>query len=109
MLSGGGDNQKSWVDLFAAIAGRNSSDIVKYGGDLIGSTLPMTEADLAYLTTVTAAAFVRTGQVESARDILKEQSKRLNPAESYWFPLLDLVTFTESGHAWTTPPDKNPK
>jgi spermidine synthase len=89
--------QKKWVDLFAAIARRNSSDIVKFGSDLIGSPAPITEIDLAYLTTVTAAAYIRMAQIAPARDVLKEQSKKLNPAESYWFPLLELLALTQSG------------
>jgi spermidine synthase len=89
--------QKKWVDLFAAIARRNSSDIVNFGSDLIRSPAPITEADLAYLTTVTAAAYVRMGQVEPARSLLKEQSKKLNQSEPYWFPLLDLLALTQSG------------
>ena len=67
----------------------------------------MTETDLAYLTTVTAAAFVRMNQIAPARDILKKQSKRLNPAESYWFPLLELLTLTASGRDRTTQPEKD--
>jgi len=90
--------QKTWVDLFAAIARRNSSEIVKFGNDLIGSPTPTTEADLAYLTTVTAAAYIRMGQVGLAHNLLKEQSKKLNPSESYWFPLLDLLALTEPSH-----------
>jgi spermidine synthase len=89
--------QKKWVDLFAAIAHRNSSDIVKIGSDLIGSPAPVTEADLAYLTIVTADAYIRMGQVAPAHDVLKEQSKKLNRAESYWFPLIELLVLTQSG------------
>jgi spermidine synthase len=87
---------KTWVDLFAAIARRSSSDIVKFGNDLIG-TRPLTEADLAYLTTVTAAAYIRMGEVDLARGLLNEQSSKLNPSESYWFPLQNLLALTKSG------------
>jgi spermidine synthase len=87
---------KEWVDLFAAIAGRNSSDIVKLGTDLIRSPAPITEADLAYLTTVTAATYIQIGEVELASSLLIEQSKKLNRLESYWFPLLNLLALTQS-------------
>ena len=95
--------QKKWVGLFAAIARRNSSDIAKFGRDLIGSLAPITEADLAYLTTVTAAANIRMGQLELARSVLKEQLKKLNPSESYWFPLSNLLALTEPRRAALAP------
>jgi hypothetical protein len=87
---------KMWADLFAAIAGRNSSDIVKLGTTLIGSPTPITEEDLAYLATITAAAYIHMNQIEPARVLLQEQSKRLNRSESYWFPLANLMAFTQS-------------
>jgi spermidine synthase len=96
--------QKKWIGLFAAIARRNSPDIVNIGGELIGLTAPITESDLAYLTTVTAAAYIRMGQVAQARDILKEQTKKLDRSESYWFPLLDLLALTQSGHLAASAP-----
>jgi hypothetical protein len=89
--------QKSWVDLFAAIAHRNSSDIVKFGNDLLESPAPITEADLAYLTTITAAAYIRMDQNVQARSLLQEQSKKLNRSESYWFPVANLLALTQSG------------
>jgi hypothetical protein len=52
---------------------------------------------LAYLTTVTAAAYIRMGEVDLARGLLNEQSSKLNPSESYWFPLQNLLAFTKSG------------
>jgi hypothetical protein len=88
--------QKMWVDLFAAIARRNSSDIVKYGNDLLGSLASITETDLAYLTTITAAAYIQMDQIAQAQSLLQEQSKRLNRPESYWFPVLDLLALTQS-------------
>jgi spermidine synthase len=87
---------RMWADLFAAIAGRNSSGIVKLGTALIGSPSPITEDDLAYLTTITAAAYIHLNQIETARALLQEQSKRLNRSESYWFPLANLMAFTQS-------------
>jgi spermidine synthase len=89
-------DQKTWVDLYAALARRNSSDIVKFGIDLIGSPAPITEADLAYLTTVTAAADIRMGHVAIAGSLLKQQSIKLDRSESYWFPLVDLMALTQA-------------
>jgi spermidine synthase len=90
--------QKTWVDLFAAIARRNSCDIVKFGNDLLGSSAPITEVDLAYLTTITAAAYIQMDQIAQAHRLLQEHSKTLDPSESYWFPLLNLLALTQSGH-----------
>jgi len=87
---------KKWVDLFAAIARRNSIDTVRFGNDLIGSLTPISQSDLAYLTTVTAAAYIQLGQIAQAHDLLEEQSKKLDRSESYWFPLVNLMTLTQS-------------
>jgi spermidine synthase len=92
-----GIEQKRWVDLFAAIALRNSSEIAKYGSDLLASATPITETDLAYLATVTALAYIHTDQIAQARSLLQQQSKRLDPSESHWFPLVNLLALTESG------------
>jgi spermidine synthase len=90
--------QKTWVDLFAAIALRNSSDIVRLGGNLLGSPAPITEEDLAYLTTITATAYIQTDQIAQAHSLLlQEQSKKLNRSESYWFPLANLMALTQPG------------
>jgi spermidine synthase len=89
--------QKSWVDLFAAIARRNSSDIVRFGNDLLGLPAPITQDDLAYLTTVTAAAYIQMDRIAEARSLLEGQSKKLDRSESYWFPLVNLLELTQSG------------
>jgi len=90
-------DQKTWVDLFAAIARRSSSDVVKYGTDLLASPAPISESDLAYLATITAAAYIQMDQIAQARSLLQEQSKKLNRSASYWFPVLDLLALTQSG------------
>jgi spermidine synthase len=97
--------QKTWVDLFAAIARRNSTDIVRFGNDLLGSPTPITEADLAYLTTVTAVAYIHMDQIAQARSLMEKQSKNLNQSESYWFPLVSLLALTQSGRQGAGGPD----
>ena len=87
--------QKAWVDMFGAIARRNATDIVKFGNYLLGSPTPITEDDLAYLTTITAAAYIQMHQIEQARSLLQEQTKKLNRLESYWFPLANLLALTQ--------------
>jgi spermidine synthase len=88
--------QKTWVDLFAAISQRNTSDIVKFGTDLLSPQVPNSGADLAYLTTVTAAAYVKMGQIPLARSLLQDQLKRFDHSGPYWFPLLNLLLLTQS-------------
>ena len=87
-------DQTTWVELYAAIARRNSSDIVKFGNGLLGSHAPITEDDLAYLTTVMATTYVRMGQVASARSLLTEQMGRMHQLGQYEFPLANLVALT---------------
>jgi spermidine synthase len=99
--------QKTWIDLFAAIARRNSSEIVKYGSNLLGSSTPITAADLADLTTVTALAYIHMDQIAQARSLLQQQSKRLDRSESYWFPLVNLLALTESGRQGVVAPSGN--
>jgi spermidine synthase len=89
--------QKTWVDLFAAIARRSSFDVVKFGTDLLASPAPISEGDLAYLTTVTAAAHIQMDQIAQGRSLLQEQSKKLSRSEPYWFPVLDLMALTQLG------------
>jgi spermidine synthase len=88
--------RKMWVDLFAAIARRNSSDIVKLGNDLLESSANKSNDDLAYLTTITAAAYIQMDQVSQANNVLREQSKKLDRSESYWFPLASLLALTQT-------------
>jgi len=90
--------QKTWVDLFAAIARRDSSGIVKLGDYLLGSPQPITEADRAYLAAITALAYIRLNQSAQAHSLLQEQSKKLNRSETYWFPLANLLALTQPGH-----------
>jgi hypothetical protein len=90
--------QKTWVDLFAAIARRNTSDIVKLGNSLLGSPAPVTDEDQAYLTTITATAYIQMDQIAQAHSLLlQEQSKKLNGSETYWFPLENLLALTQPG------------
>jgi len=92
------EEEKTWVDLFAAIALRNSSDIVRLGSSLLGSPARISEEDLAYLTTVTAAAYIRMDRIAQAHGLLlQEQSKKLDRSDSYWFPLADLSALTQPG------------
>ena len=93
---------KAWADLFAAIAQRNAPEIVKLGTELLGQQASNSEHDLAYLTTVTAAAYVRLGQIAQARSLLQLQWRRFNHGGQFEFALRDLWALTRSVGSITT-------
>jgi spermidine synthase len=88
--------QKIWVDLLAAISRRDAPEVVKWGTVLLEPDVSNSEGDLAYLTTVTAAAYIRMGQPERAHSLLQQQLNRFNHAGQYDFPLLSLLLLTQS-------------
>jgi spermidine synthase len=88
--------RKAWTDLFAAIADRDSPEIVKLGGDLLGAHSSDAENDIAYLTTVTAAAYVAMGEIAQARFLLQVQWRRFNHAGQFDLALRELQALTRS-------------
>ena len=88
-------DHQAWVDLLAAIANRNSAQIVKLGMQLIGSQSSENEDDIAYLTVVTAATFVRLGDIAQARSLLNAQWHRVNHTGRFEFALRDLQALTQ--------------
>jgi spermidine synthase len=90
------EDQRSWADLLTAIARRNAPDIVKFGTVLLGRQSANSADDLAYLTTVIAAASVRMGNIEQARNILQAQWSRLNHAGQFDFALRELSALTRA-------------
>ena len=46
---------------------------------------------------ITATAYIQMDQIAQAHSLLQEQSKKLNPSDSYWFPRLSLLALTQSG------------
>jgi spermidine synthase len=86
---------KSWTDLSAAIAQRNAPQIVKVGTELLGSPLPKSADDVAYLTTVSVAAYVHLGDIAHARSLLQAQWPRIDHTGRFEFALRDLRALTE--------------
>ncbi len=93
--------QKTWVDLLAAISRRDAPDIVKFGTNLLGQQAPNSGADRAYLTTVTAAAYIQMGQITQARSLLEEQWSKLDHRGPDDLPLVDLRALTQSSSPGT--------
>jgi predicted membrane-bound spermidine synthase len=93
---------KAWADLLAAIAQRDAPLIVKLGTELLEPQASASEKDLAYLTTVTAAAYVRVGEVAQARALLQQQLHRFRHAGQFDLALQDLLALTRETGAATT-------
>jgi spermidine synthase len=95
------EDQRAWADLLTAIARRDAPEIVKFGTVLLGRHSANSADDLAYLTTVIAAASVRMGNIEQARNILQAQWSRLNHAGQFDFALRELSALTRAAGAPT--------
>ena len=93
---GAAGEHQTWTDLFAAISQRNAPEIAKLGSQLLGSQTSASEDDLAYLTSVTAAAYVRMGEIPQARSLLVAQWNRFNHAGQFDLALRDLLALTLS-------------
>jgi predicted membrane-bound spermidine synthase len=85
--------QRTWADLLAAISQRDAQGIVRFGTALIGAQ-PDSEDQLAYLTTVTAAAYVHLGQIAQARSLLQAQMGRITHPGQFDLALRDLAALT---------------
>jgi spermidine synthase len=83
--------QRSWTDLLAAIAQRNAPEIVRLGAQLLGPDSSNSDNDLAFLTTVTAAAYVRMGKTAQARSLLQAQWPRVNHTGQFDLALRELL------------------
>jgi spermidine synthase len=83
--------QKTRVDLLAAISRRDAPNIVKFGTDLLERQASNSKADLAYLSTVTAAAYIHMGQIAQAHHLLEQQWEKLDHSGLYRIPLLSLL------------------
>ena len=86
---------KAWVDLWSAIARRDSTAIVGLGTDLLAPPVADSDGERAYLTTVTAAADVGMGDKPQARTLLREQWNRFDHAGQFDFALRELRAMTE--------------
>ena len=90
----GAADQKTWVDLLAAISRRDAPDIVKLGSNLIERQAANSRTDLAYLTTVVAAAYIQMDQYSAARRLLMEQWDKLDHSGRYRISLLSLLAMS---------------
>jgi hypothetical protein len=82
--------QKTRVELLAAISRRDAPNIAKFGTDLLGRQASNSGADLAYLSTVTAAAYIRMGQIAPAHNLLEEHWDKIDHSGPYRLSLFSL-------------------
>ena len=94
------------MNLFAAIARRDAAGIVRLGNGLLARVSALSDGDLAYLTTVIAAAYVNLGDTVKAHALLVAQGAKLRHAGPFDLALRDLraltdprVVYTEGVHA----------
>ncbi len=91
--------RRTWADLLAAISQRNAPEIVKLGSLLLQPHAGNSQDDLAYLTTVTAAADVRLGEIAPARSLLQAQRRGSGRAGQFDLALRDLQALTGAAGA----------
>jgi hypothetical protein len=85
---------KAWVDLWAAIARRDDPAIAGIGTDLLSPPAADPGRELAYLTTVTAAADVGMGEGARAQSLLRAQWDRFDHTGQFDFALRELRAMT---------------
>jgi len=86
---------KAWVDLWAAIARRDEPAIAGLGGGLLAPQSAGSSSELAYLTTVTAAADVGMGESDRAQTLLRAEWGRFDHAGQFDFALRELRAMTQ--------------
>jgi hypothetical protein len=97
---------RMWADLLAAISQRDAPQIVKLGSQLSGPDASNSEDELAYLTTVTAAAYVHMGRIAEARSQLQAQLGRIRHSGQFDLALRDLMALTQLVGTETVAPSR---
>jgi predicted membrane-bound spermidine synthase len=89
----GGDG-RAWVDLLAAIGGRDAAEILRLGSGLLAAQHDASPEDRAYLTTLSAAAALRLGEPARAHGLLLRQWSLINGPGKFSFALRDLLALS---------------
>jgi hypothetical protein len=87
---------KTWTDLLAVISRRRAPEIITLGTQLLAPSSFNSADDLAYLTTVTAAAYVRMGEIAQARNLLRAQLPRFNHVGQFNLALRELAALVSA-------------
>ena len=86
----------SFARIVRATLAAEHPEIVKLGTELLEPRTSNSDDDLAYLTTVTAAAHIRMGEIAQARSLLQAQWRRFNHAGQFDLALRELLALTRS-------------
>lgn len=92
---------RTWADLLAAVAARNSDQTFTLGIQLMRQPAALAKEDLSYLTTVVATAALHQGQREQARTLLTALWSQLNHSGTFSLPLRELLALSFGARART--------
>jgi spermidine synthase len=90
-------DHRVWVDLLAAVAARDETEIVAQGALLLERRSSLSTEELTYLTTVMASAYLGVGQTAQARSLLAAQWNRLDHAGELSLSLRQLRALVLAG------------
>jgi hypothetical protein len=94
-------SQRTWADMLAAAAARDAHEIVNRGTELLQPRTALSGDELAYLTTMIAAAHIRLGELAQARSLIEERWSQLPHTGEYALPLRELLALSL--------PDRDPR
>jgi hypothetical protein len=69
---------KAWVDLLAAVAARDAREIAARGMQLLEASSSLSRDERTYLTSASASAYLRLGEVPQASELLTKQWDQLD-------------------------------
>ncbi|HEY1725143.1 MAG TPA: hypothetical protein VGF89_06955 [Steroidobacteraceae bacterium] len=87
---------RAWIDLLQAVARRDLTQIATLGSALLASDVPESGDDRAYVTTVTAAVYLRQGDAQRARTLLDQQWDKVDHGGRFEFALRELKALARS-------------
>jgi spermidine synthase len=87
---------RTWADFFAALSRRDAPEIARLGAELLEPKRPLSDDELAYLSTATAVAYFRMHQPAEAAKLLGAQLGRLDQPGQYDLALRELMVLTRS-------------
>jgi hypothetical protein len=90
-------DQRGWADLLAAVAARDTGEIVRLGARLLRQPGGLDKDDLNYLTTVVATALLRRGEAQHARALLAAVWNQLDHSGQLSFSLKELLALALRG------------
>jgi spermidine synthase len=91
------DDQRQWADLLAAVAARDTGEIVRLGARLLRQPGGLDKEDLNYLTTVVATALLRRGEAQHARELLAAVWNQLDHSGQLSLSLRELLALALRG------------